>query len=87
MKGEFKAWADTKIKERNELLAEKQDLNLHLDAEIAAAFNKSQNISSKYTNTELLFTPNNFVHLMLLASNGVAVNLLKVGSKRRRTQA
>ena len=41
MKDHFVEWADQQIKARNEKLADKQHLNLHVDPEIAAAFNRS----------------------------------------------
>ena len=41
-------WVDSKITERNEKLAVKQNLYINMDPDIAAAFHASQNISSKY---------------------------------------
>ena len=40
-------WVDSKIAERNNKLAEKQNLYIKMDPDIAAAFHASQNISSK----------------------------------------
>ena len=57
---------NARIAERNEKLAQKQNLLIEMDPAIAAAFDRSVNIST---------------------ANGNAAHLLKVGSKRRRTQA
>ena len=43
----FAAWVSTEIANRNEELAKKQKLLIDMDPEIAAAFHKSVNISSK----------------------------------------
>ena len=40
-------WVNSKITERNEKLAVKQNLYINMDSDIAAAFHQSQNISSK----------------------------------------
>ena len=87
MKDHFVEWTDQQIKARNEKLADKQHLNLHVDPEIAAAFNRSQNISSKWLLLCRRCKVNHSIYLLHIASNGVSVNLLKAGSKRRRTQA
>ena len=42
------------MKDRNDQLAEKRDLMIDLDPEIAAAFGNSANISSKYIFQSLL---------------------------------
>ena len=55
-----------RIAERNDKLAQKQNLLIEMDPAIAAAFDRSVNIST---------------------ANGNAAHLLKVGAKRRRTQA
>ena len=57
---------NARIAERNEKLAQKQNLLIEMDPAIAAAFDRSVNIST---------------------ANGNAAHLLKVGAKRRRTQA
>ena len=57
---------NARIAERNEKLAKKQKLLIEMDPAIAAAFDRSVNIST---------------------ANGNAAHLLKVGAKRRRTQA
>ena len=43
----FATWVSTEIANRNEELAKKQNLLIDMDPEIAAAFQKSVNISSK----------------------------------------
>jgi hypothetical protein len=58
----FKAWVDSKIKERNESIAEKQGLLIELDSEIYKAFQASHNISSKcYNNLFFIYVPSNVV--------------------------
>lgn len=44
---DFRQWVSEHIKHRNDHLAEKNDLMIELDPEIAAAFGNSLNISSK----------------------------------------
>ena len=43
----FRVWVSELIKGRNDHVAEKNDLMIELDPEIAAAFSSSLNISSK----------------------------------------
>ena len=43
----FSNWAKKKISERNQELAEKQNLLIEMDEEIALAWQQSVNISSK----------------------------------------
>ena len=43
----FRQWVSTTIKKRNDELADKRDLMIELDPEIAKAFRSSVNISSK----------------------------------------
>ena len=45
----FREWVSQQVKDRNERLAEKRDLMIDLDPDIAAAFTRSAYISSKYT--------------------------------------
>lgn len=45
---EFREWVSTQCKKRNDQIADKRDLMIELDPEIAAAFGSSVNISSKY---------------------------------------
>ena len=44
----FREWVSQQVKDRNDSLAEKRDLMIAMDPEIAAAFGNSANISSKY---------------------------------------
>ena len=44
----FRQWVSQQVKDRNERLAEKRDLMIDLDPDIAAAFGNSAYISSKY---------------------------------------
>ena len=45
---DFRRWVSDQIKDRNDHLAEQNDLMIELDSEIAAAFGNSHNISSKF---------------------------------------
>ena len=45
---DFREWVSQQVKDRNEQLAEKRDLMIDLDPDIAAAFSNSAYISSKY---------------------------------------
>ena len=45
---DFREWVSQQVKDRNEKLAEKRDLMIDLDPDIAAAFRDSAYISSKY---------------------------------------
>ena len=51
----FREWVSQQVKDRNDRLAEKRDLMIDLDPDIAAAFSNSAYISSKYT----ISCPNN----------------------------
>ena len=44
----FKNWVHEIIKERNDKVAERQNLIIELDPDVAAAFKNSVNISSKF---------------------------------------
>ena len=58
---------------------------IELDPEIAAAFGDSANISSKYF---FVFDTSQHLYwyfIILLATKGRGVHILKAGSKRRRT--
>jgi hypothetical protein len=45
---DFQEWVDVRCKQRNEEIAVEKDLNIHLDANIAAAFHASTAISRMY---------------------------------------
>ena len=45
---DFRAWVSQQVKDRNDRVAEKRDLMIELDPDIAAAFGDSANISSKF---------------------------------------
>ena len=59
---------------------------IECDPDLAAAFHKSSMVSSKYSTSAFLcrIINNNLVSVCL-ASKGSGANLLKIGSKRRRT--
>ena len=43
----FSDWVDDVIQKRNQELAEKNDLNIHMDHDVALAFAQSTDVSSK----------------------------------------
>ena len=47
LKNIFTDWVKQQIEDRNEEMAEKRDMNIELDADIAAAFNASTSVSRK----------------------------------------
>ena len=51
---DLREWVSKQVKSRNEKLAEKQELMIELDPEIAAAFGSSVNISSKHLSTYII---------------------------------
>ena len=83
---QFRQWVSTSIKKRNDELADKRDLLIELDPEIAKAFRSSVNISSKCSFLECQQSNQPFF-VLFLATKGRGVHILKPGSKRRRTQA
>ena len=48
LKNIFTDWIKKQIEDRNEEMAEKRDMNIELDPDIAAAFNASTSVSRKY---------------------------------------
>ena len=48
VKEPFRDWVSDRIKDRNDEIAVKRNLNIELDPEIALAFRNSVNISSKH---------------------------------------
>ena len=48
LKNIFTDWVKQQIEDRNVEMAEKKDLNIELDPDIAAAFNASSSVSRKY---------------------------------------
>ena len=44
----FAAWVERRIEERNEKIAEEQDLNAELDPDVYAAYAKSSSTSGKH---------------------------------------
>ena len=49
---DFRVWVSQQVKNRNDRVAEKNDLMIELDPEIAAAFGESANISSKFSSSK-----------------------------------
>ena len=50
---DFRKWVSVEVKNRNDQLADNQNLMIELDPEIAAAFGSSLNISSKFTSDQV----------------------------------
>jgi len=49
MKEPFKNWVGERVKIRNDTIAENRNLIIELDPEVAEAFKKSLNVSSKWS--------------------------------------
>ena len=47
VKDPFRVWVKERLAERNEKIKNNQNLNLELNADIALAFKRSSNVSSK----------------------------------------
>ena len=87
----FRAWVGERIKERNETVTKERSMLIQMDERVAAAFHASTAVSRKYIFVfifdELQFAIINLSLLSLIiisVQNGVAANMLKIGSKRRR---
>ena len=75
----FQNWVSERINARNENAVEKKNMLIAMDPAVAAAFHASTAVSRKYLGA-------NFGDLLtFLVQNGVGFNMLKSGSKRRRT--
>ena len=66
-------------------MAEDNNLLIDIDPEIKRVLDQSKFISSNYPYLVVLHLVFNFLHCA--ANHGTGYHLLKVGSKRRRTQA
>ena len=76
-----------RIDDRNEVLVDKDDMMIECDPDLAAAFHQSSMVSSKCLHFIHTFVVNNiFLLSVSIASKGSGANLLKIGSKRRRTK-
>ena len=76
----FADWVDSVIQMRNSKIVANENKFLAMDPEVYAAFQASTQVSSKFFG--LLFS----IHVSV-AVNGRGVNMLKAGTKRRRTKA
>ena len=52
---DFRKWVSVEVKNRNDQLADNQNLMIELDPEIAAAFGSSLNISSKFIANQTIY--------------------------------
>ena len=72
------------IENRNRRVAVEKNLLIEMDPEVAEIYAASTAVSSK-----LIFIidndPNKLTYLSYIASKGIGANMLKVGTKRRRT--
>ena len=66
----FGTWVSELVKGRNDYVAEKRDLIIELDPQIAAAFRNSVNISSKWTRLAWLIDLNHFCLTLLFSNQG-----------------
>jgi hypothetical protein len=78
----FADWVDAQIEMRNSKIVASDNKFISMDAEIYAAFQASGQVSS--TSKKLLIF---VLTLWSLAVNGRGVDMLKAGTKRRRTKA
>ena len=78
---DFSDWVKEQIEARNEHVAQKGNLFIELDPDVAAAFEASTAVSRK---CRRLY--DTLIDLFLFAvQKGSSANMLKIGSKRRRT--
>ena len=87
----FAVWVKAKVDERNIKVSANNNLTLDLDPEIAAAFKASTQVSSKYLPHCIIdgcFVRHvtNIPLLIVIAQKGSSANLLKLGTKRRKTK-
>lgn len=80
--GKFSGWVRARIEERNEAVKKARNLDVDVDPEVAAVFHASTKVSRKYCTYYAL---DSFFNITV--TKGVSANLMKVGSKRRRTKA
>ena len=83
----FSTWVTEQIKARDLKVADKGNMWIEMDAEVAAAFRASTAVSSKkdYFSTNTLLI--HMFALCVVVQHGRSSHMLKIGSKRRRTQA
>ena len=87
----FQDWVGQRIKERNDTVKKERSMLIQMDDRVAAAFHASTAVSRKYIFI-FIFDELQFVIIILSSltliniavQNGVAANMLKIGSKRRR---
>ena len=84
IKEPFGNWVKQQIETRNRKVAVEKNLLIEMDPEVAEIYAASTAVSSK-----LIFIidndPNKLIYLHYIASKGIGANMLKVGTKRRRT--
>ena len=78
----FTGWVKNRIEERNEKVMIENNLNIQMDPKMARVFHASTKTSRNY-HFLLIFL---FIYL-LTVNKGVSANMMKAGSKRRRTKA
>ena len=82
----FYNWIGTRINERNAAVTREKGMLIQLDSGVAAAFHASSAVSRKYNLWSApVFAFTTMLLTKYIVQNGCAVNMLKVGSKRRRT--
>ena len=77
----FGDWVDEVIQSRNSKIVASDNKCIAMDPEVYAAFQSSTQVSSKYFVLVLFYLR------FCVAVNGRGVDMLKVGTKRRRTKA
>lgn len=88
----FAKWVEDKIEERHLAVKKAQEDDILIDPELLEVFKKSNHKSSKCSTRSTYFVGLHASFIMFLltsfciGTNGRAVNILKAGSKRRRTK-
>ena len=85
----FAEWVKARVIGGNTKIVQVQNLAIDMDPEVYAAFTNSTAVSSKYLSISSIILISTSILTILslhIASKGVGVNLLKVGTKRRRTR-
>ena len=81
---EFNDWVQREVNARNNKVTDTQKMNMEMDPGIAACWEASNHVSSKYHLKGFSFIL--ILCLLSAASKGKGVDMCKPGSKRRRTK-
>ena len=76
----FAAWVKERIEERNAKVTKEQNMLIHMDPEVAAAFQASTAVSRTY------YFLISLILLFMIVMKGCGVDMLKMGNARRRSK-